>query len=145
MISSATPCRRASHHDIDWVDGRRFNKPDPFFFRTSDRRRSVDATVDYWKDYADVYRVQVPGHRKLKLKLTMARGTNPDLAVFSKKAKTIYKKRGMLGWSYNKAGKTERLTVRNKSGRKKTVYAVVYSPTKKDARFDAPYRLSIKR
>jgi hypothetical protein len=81
----------------------------------------------------------------LKLRLTMPRGTNPDLAVFSKRARTIYKKRGMLGWSYNKAGKTERVTVRNKSRRKKVVYAVVYSPTKKDARYDAPYRLTIRR
>jgi Subtilase family len=131
--------------NIDWVDGRRFSKPDPFFFRARDRRRALDATVDYWKDYADVYRVQVPARRKLKLTLTMPRGTNPDLAVFSKRAKTIYKKRGMLGWSYKKAGKTERLTVRNRSRRKKVVYAVVYSPTKKDARYDASYRLSIKR
>ena len=131
--------------NIDWVDGRRFSKPDPFFLRARDRRRSLNATVDYWKDYADVYRVQLKGRRKLKLKLTMPRGTNPDLAVFSKRAKTIYKKRGMLGWSYNKAGGTERLTVRNTSRRTKVVYAVVYSPTKKDARYDAPYRLSIKR
>jgi hypothetical protein len=131
--------------NIDWVDGRRFSKPDPFFLRARDRRRSLNATVDYWKDYADVYRVQIKGRRKLKLKLTMPRGTNPDLAVFSKRAKTIYKKRGMLGWSYNKASKTERLTVRNKSRHTKVVYAVVYSPTKKDARYDASYRLSIKR
>jgi len=131
--------------NIDWVDGRRFSKPDPFFFRARDRRRTLDATVDYWKDYADVYRVQVPAHRKLKMTLTMPRGTNPDLAAFSKRAKTIYKKRGMLAWSYKKAGKTDRVTVRNRSRRAKVVYAVVYAPTKKDARYDAPYRLSIKR
>ena len=131
--------------NIDWVDGRRFSKPDPFFFSTRDRKRALDATVDYWKDYADVYRVQVAPHRKLNLKLTMPRGTNPDLAAFSRRAKTIYRRRGMLAWSYNKAGKTERLTVRNKSRRKKLVYAVVYSPRKKDARYDAPYRLTIKR
>jgi hypothetical protein len=146
-LTAAAPAPDALevNDNIDWVDGRRFSKPDPFFFRARDRKRTLDATVDYWKDYADVYRVQIAAHRKLKLRLTMPRGTNPDLAVFSKRAKTIYKKRGMLGWSYNKAGKTERLTIRNKSRRKKAVYAVVYSPTKKDARYDAPYRLTIKR
>jgi hypothetical protein len=131
--------------NIDWVDGRRFSKPDPFFFRGGDRKRSIGATVDYWKDYADVYRVQVAPHRKLKLRLTTARGTNPSLGAFTKKARTIYRRRGLLGYSNKKAGKTERLTVRNPSRRKKIVYAVVYSPDRKDARYDAPYRLTITR
>ena len=77
--------------------------------------------------------------------LTMPRGANADLAAFSKRARTIYKRRGMLAWSYTKAGKTERVTVRNRSRRTKVVYAVVYAPTKKDARYDAPYTLTIKR
>ncbi|HET8758272.1 MAG TPA: S8 family serine peptidase [Solirubrobacteraceae bacterium] len=146
-LTAAAPAPDALevNDNIDWVDGRRFSKPDPFFFRARDRKRALDATVDYWKDYADVYRVQLGPRRRLKLRLTMPRGTNPDLAVFSKRAKTIYKKRGMLGWSYNKAGRTERITVRNGARRTKVVYAVVYSPTRKDARYDAPYRLTIKR
>jgi len=146
-LAAGTPAQDALevNDNIDWVDGRRFSKPDPFFFRARDRKRTLHATVDYWKDYADVYRVQIAGHRKLRMRLTMPRGTNPDLAAFSKRARTIYKKRGMLAWSYNKAGKTERLTVRNTSRRTKAIYAVVYSPAKKDARYDAPYTLTIKR
>ena len=46
--------------DIEWVNGRRFTRPDPLLFRARHRRRSVSAAVDRWKDPADVYRIQVP-------------------------------------------------------------------------------------
>jgi hypothetical protein len=131
--------------DVEWVNGRRFSKPDPFVFIARDRRVKIHATVDYWKDYADVYRIQIGAHRKLKLTLTMPRDANADLAAFSKKARTIYRKRGLLAWSYKRAGKTDRITVRNRKRRKITAYAVVYSPGKNDPRYDAPYTLSIKR
>ena len=131
--------------DISWVDGRRLSKPDPFLFRARDRRRSLHGAVDYWKDYADVYRVQLPARRTLHLTLTMPRGTNPDLAVYSSQGRSIYKTRGRLAWSSNRAGKTERITIRNASRRAQTAYAAVYSPTAQDARYDAPYTLSVKR
>jgi subtilisin family serine protease len=131
--------------NIDWVDGRRFDTANPFFFTARDRRRTVHGTVDYWKDYADVFRVQIPARRKLTMTLRAARGTNPDLAAYSTRARTIYKRRGQLAWSYRPAGKTERVTIRNRSRRAKAAYAVVYSPTKKDARYDAAYTLTVKR
>ena len=107
--------------------------------------RSLHGVVDYWKDYADVYRVQVPAHRTLHLTVTMPHGTNPDLAVYSKQGRSMYKTRGRLAWSSNRAGKTERITIRNASRRARTAYAAVYSPTAQDARYDAPYTLSVKR
>ena len=63
--------------DISWVDGRRLSKPDPFLFKARDRKRSLHGVVDYWKDYADVYRVQVPAHRTLHLTLTMPAARTP--------------------------------------------------------------------
>jgi subtilase family protein len=146
-LTSPAPARDSLevNDDIEWVDGRRFNKPDPFLFTARDRRSSIRGTVDYWKDYADVYRVQIPGRRKLKLTLKMPRGTNPDLAAFSKRGRTIYRKRGRLAWSYKPASKIDRVTIRNRARRAKIVYAVVYSPTKNDARYDASYTLTIKR
>jgi subtilase family protein len=131
--------------DIAWVDGRRFNRPDPFLFAARDRKRSISGTVDYWKDYADVYRIQVPARRALNLRLRVARGTNPDLAAYSRRGGTIYKRRGRLARSYKGAGRTERITVRNAGRRAKVAYAVVYSPTKNDKYFDAGYRLTITR
>jgi subtilase family protein len=131
--------------DIAWVNGRRLGKADPFVFAGHDRKLKIRGTVDYWKDYADVYRIQLAPHRKLKLTVTTQRDANPDLAVFSKKARTIYRKRGLLAWSYKPAGKTERLTIRNRKGRKLTAYAVIYCPGKKDPRYDAPYTLTLKR
>ena len=57
----------------------------------------------------------------------------------------MYKTRGRLAWSSNRAGKSERITIRNASRRARTAYAAVYSPTAQDARYDAPYTLSVKR
>jgi hypothetical protein len=131
--------------DIAWVDGRRFTKPDPFLFKARNRRVAVGAMVDLWKDPADVYRVRLPARRKVKFTLTMPRDANPDLAVFSTRARTIYKRRGLLKWSYRKKGKTDRVTLRNGGRHAKVVYAVIYSPTSKDSRLDAPYVLRIKR
>jgi hypothetical protein len=37
------------------------------------------------------------------------------------------------------------VTVRNRGRRAKVAYAVVYAPRANDPRFDAPYRISIKR
>jgi hypothetical protein len=131
--------------DIAWVDGRRFAKPDPFVFRGHDRRRTLRGVVDYWKDYADVYRVQVPARQALHLTLRMPRGTNPDLAAYSRRGRTIYKPRGRLASSYGKAGKTERVTIRNRTRRATLAYAVIYSPSASDDRYDAPYTLTVKR
>jgi Subtilase family len=131
--------------DISWVDGRRFTKPDPFLFKAHDRKRSVRGVVDYWKDYADVYRIQIRARRALTLTLRMPRGTNPDLAAFSTRGRTIYRKRGRMAFSFKKASRTDRVTIRNHARRARTAYAVVYSPTRNDARYDAPYTLTIKR
>ena len=45
--------------DMEWVDGRRFSRPDPFFYRGGAGRRGLTAVVDYWKDPADVYRFKI--------------------------------------------------------------------------------------
>jgi hypothetical protein len=110
-----------------------------------DRTRSVRGVVDFWKDYADVYRVQIRARRALHLTLRMPHGTNPDLAAYSARGRTIYKGRGRLGWSYKRAGKTERVTIHNRARHRTVAYAVVYSPTANDDRYDAPYTLTVKR
>jgi hypothetical protein len=89
--------------------------------------------------------VQIPARRTLRLTLKMARGTNPDLAVYSAQGRTIYKKRGRLAWSFNGAGKTERVSLSNRTRRAQLAYAAVYSPTAHDARYDAAYTLTVKR
>ena len=68
--------------DIEWVNGRRFTRPDRFLFRKRHRRRRVDASVDLWKDPADVYRVQVRARTRVRLTLTMPRREDVDLAAF---------------------------------------------------------------
>lgn len=146
-LDERTPAidRGEVNDDIPWVNGERFTRPDPFLFRAHDHKRTVRGTVDLLKDYADVYRVQIPKRRTLRLTMRVAPGTNPDLAAFSTRAHTIYKRRGLLATSYHRAGKTERLTIRNRARRPKVAYAVVYSPTNTDDFYDASYTLTVKR
>jgi hypothetical protein len=131
--------------DIEWVDGRRFMSPDPFAFRARDRRRRIAAVVDLWKDPADVYRIQVPGRRRLRLTLRMPPDADPDLGAFNAGARSVHFRRGRLGWSLRGAGETDRIVIRNRARRTRTAYAVVYSPTELADRIDAPYRLTIER
>ena len=93
----STPARW--NDDIEWVDGRRFSRPDRFLFQKRHRRRRVDASVDLWKDPADVYRVQVRPRTRVRLTLTMPRREDVDLAAFGTRARTIERARGLLGAS----------------------------------------------
>lgn len=132
--------------DIEWVDGQRFSRPDTPVFGARQRRRRVEAIVDLWKDPADVYRVQLPSHRRwLEIVLGMPRDTNADLAVFNGRGRSIYRNRGLMATSYRRAGRTDRVFVRSRTRRPQTAYVVVYGPTEKDERIDAPYRLIIRR
>jgi Subtilase family len=132
--------------DIEWVNGQRFTRPDTPVFRARQRKRRLEATVDLWKDPADVYRVQLPSRRRwLEIVLGMPRDANADLAVFNDRGRSIYRGRGLMATSYRRAGRTDRAYVRSRTRRPQTAYVVVYGPTEKDTRIDAPYSLTVRR
>ncbi len=130
--------------DIPWVNGTRFLRPDPPLFRRSHRRRSVDAQVDWWKDPVDVYRLQLPPRRRLLITVGTLRWADPDLEIFSARARTAYRRRGLIGFSRRAAGKSDRVIV-PAARRSRIVYAVVYHPGEDADNYNAPYRLTVKR
>ena len=132
--------------DIEWVDGQRFTRPDTPVFRAGQRKRRLTATVDLWKDPVDVYRVQLPSRRRsLEIALGMPRDANADLAVFNHRGQSIYRDHGLMATSSRRAGRTDRVYVRSSTRRPQMAYVVVYGPTEKDERIDAPYRLTLRR
>jgi hypothetical protein len=131
--------------DIEWVDGRRFSRPDGFLLRASARSAAVQAGVDRFKDPADVYRVQVRGRSRLRLTLRTAARADPDLGFFSRRGRSIYNRRGRLALSLRGPGRTDRVVIENRSRRTLVGYAVVYGPGRSASRIDAPYALRIRR
>ena len=130
--------------DIEWVNGRRFTRPDRFLFRKRHRRRRVDASVDLWKDPADVDRVQVRARTRIRLTLTLPRRDDADLVAFTTRARTIERARGLLGASLRRAGVTDRVTI-GAAQRSRVVYvAVIHGGPQADF-LNATYRLTVTR
>ena len=129
--------------DIEWIDGTRFSRADTPVFKAGNSRKVYGGYVDAWKDPADVYRIEVAKGRKVTVKLSTNSRSDPDLAVFGAKAKTVYSKKARLGVSFRGTGKTETVTVRNRGSRKKIAYIAVYAPGSQAALLDAPYVLTI--
>jgi hypothetical protein len=130
--------------DIPWVNGTRFTRPYAAIFRRSQRRRSISAQVDMWKDPADVYRVQVPARRRLRVTARPASYADSELEIYSTRARTIYGRHGRIDGSYAPAGRLDTVTV-PAARRARVVYAVVYHPGQMADYIDAPYRLAIAR
>jgi hypothetical protein len=109
--------------DIVWIDGQAFGKPAALLFKGK-RRAKVTGLLDVFEDPADVYRIKVRGHRRVRI-TAKPTGRRDDVAlrVYRRKAKRIsarpYKK------SLHKGHKTERIALRNTGRRPKVYYVAV--------------------
>jgi len=130
--------------DVEWVNGTRFTRADPYIFRTFSRTRYVSGSVDTWKDPADVYRIELARHANVDVTLRPASRRDPDLAVYRSRATTIYKRRDRIAFSYRAAGRTESIRLSNR-GPRTVAYVAVYAPTPKARFLDAPYALTVRR
>jgi len=107
--------------DFRYVDGRAFgDRAAPIY---SGRPTSVAATVDYAEDPVDVYRVRVPAGRRLRLSLAPSAG-DPDLFVFRSRARSVRGSRS-LRRSIESGDATDRVSVRNRGRRTRTLYVAV--------------------
>jgi hypothetical protein len=109
--------------DIPWVDGRAFGKPAALTFKgKGDATRK--GLIDVFEDPADVYRIRVRGHRRVRI-TARPTGRRDDVAlrVYRRKATRIgskpYRK------SLRKGHRTERIVLRNTGRRDKTYYVAV--------------------
>jgi Subtilase family len=108
--------------DIVWVDGRAFGKPDRLFFPGRGRARLV-ALLDVYEDPADVYRVRLRAHSRAKVSANPAARGDVALYAYRRNAKRLRSR--PLARSAHRGRRTERLVLRNRSGRPRSFYIAV--------------------
>jgi len=126
--------------DMAFVNGRAFGKPSPAVFGGRGSARVV-GLVDAYEDPADVYRVRLRPRSRVRVTATPAFG-DPVLVGF--KPGTTSLRRRALQTSRRKGSRTERITLRNRSGRARTFF-VALGVQRGGRSLDAGYRLTIRR
>lgn len=125
--------------DIQWVGDAVFDRPAPLLFKGRGRVR-LRASLDGFEDPADVWRIVVAPRSAVRIRLTALAG-DPDLDVYSTKARTIYSNRHRVAAS-SKRG-SDGLILRNRARRPQKRYVDAYLP--RLAPVGAEYRLDIRR
>jgi hypothetical protein len=126
--------------DMTFVNGRSFGKPSPPVFGGRKRVR-LTALVDAFEDPADVYRVKVRRHSRVRVTAKPTFG-NPVLAGFKPGTKSLSGRR--TSTSRHSGSHTERITLRNRAGRTRTFYVAV-GVQRGGRSLDAGYVLTIRR
>ncbi len=124
---------------MTWVNGRSFGRPSPPVFRGRGKVR-LSGIVDAYEDPVDVYRVRIRPHARVRVTARPAFG-NPVLAGFAPGTRSVRRK--PLAVSHRRGDRTERITLRNRSGRARTFF--VGLAVQRGRVVDAGYRLTIAR
>jgi subtilisin family serine protease len=124
--------------DIRYVDGRAFGTATAPLF--TGRATSIPATADYAEDPVDVYRVKIRPGRRVRLALVPSVG-DPDLFVFGSKTRSVRTSPSRRS-SSKRGDATERISVRNRGERTRTIYvAVGFNARKRVELFNTSYVL----
>ncbi len=141
----ATPDPQEPNDDVPYVNGKRFGSANAAIWKGG-RERRTEATIDFYEDPADVYRIRIPAGQtaRIVLRRTSTNG-NPDLSLYSRKARTLRNTGRRLGRSRHSAGVTDVLRTTNRSSRSRVVFAVVRpaAPSRRNPYLDAKYDLRV--
>jgi hypothetical protein len=125
--------------DIPWVNGDAFGAPNPLTFNGRKRVR-LRGLLDKFEDPADVYRIRVRPHRRVKISADpRERSDDVSLKVFRKNAKGLDSR--AFRKSAHKGRRTERIVLRNSGRRPKIYYVAVQVQGNRD--LDASYTLRV--
>jgi len=128
--------------EIVWVDGRAFGKKDPAVFGGRRTVRFV-ALLDALEDPEDVYRIVLPGHRRVLVSIKPAFG-DADVSVYDQRATSVAQRSRILGKSGHAGSKTDAVTVRNRGRRNRSAYVRVFIHPRARS-LNAAYVVTIKR
>ena len=109
--------------EIVWIDGRAFGKKDPAVFGGRRTVRFV-ALLDALEDPEDVYRIVLPGRRKVLVSVKPAFG-DTDVAVYDKRATSSTSARASCAGP-PRGSKTDAVTVRNRGRGSRSAYVRVF-------------------
>jgi hypothetical protein len=140
-LAAATPLRDPlePNDDIAFVDGTAFRSPDPYVWRGF-TRAPIRASVDEVEDPIDVYRIQLPARRSVRVQLATTFG-DADLFVFPGSRRTL---QGTPTARSTKNGKrTDAVTLRNTTGAGRRFYVAIDSAS--STSLNSAYRLSFRR
>ena len=103
------------------------------------------ALLDMFEDADDVYRITVPGHRKVRVKVkALVSGQDVDVDVYKGSAKFLSQKSRIIGRSHHAGSRTDAVTVRNRHSRQTFAYVDVFVHPK--ARIvNAVYQITVSR
>lgn len=133
--------------DIGWIDGRLLsdgNQPieaSPLWPHDGRKVRTLQATLSPG-DPADVYRIRVPARTRLVIGVAQAEG---DVQIDLRRqgpAQTIQNEVGVIGVSDLPAPKTEGLAITNRARGARSLYLVVRTGKRSDAR-SARYQVTV--
>jgi subtilisin family serine protease len=127
---------------ITFVDGTAFGKPDPPVWRGYGTR-SIRATADIAEDPVDVYRVRVPGRFAFHIRVRPTFG-DPELTVFSSRARSIDDTRNVLAHSSRKGRRSETADLVNRAKSARAAYIMV-NIAESSRQLNMSYRLELKR
>jgi subtilisin family serine protease len=127
---------------LEWVDGRAFDKPDPFVWRGG-ASFSFVATLDEIEDPVDVYRFRVAPRSRVRVTVNPSSG-NPALLVLRAGATSFSQSDQVLGSSSRPGGTTESVRLVNTARAARWAFAVVLNDSSARA-LDVRYRLAFKR
>ncbi len=109
--------------DASFLNGTALGTPSPYLWK-GEATLTLAATIDQIKDPLDVYAVRIPARTKLRASTTPKFG-NPDLAVYSAKAKTVTGSRYRLTRSRTGGKRVDRVVINNTAYKPLRVFLVV--------------------
>jgi hypothetical protein len=134
--------------DARFVDGRTFGSAAAPIFTAGGRSATLAGTTDVYEDPADVYRIKVRAGGRARISLRPSVG-DPDLYVFRSGATTVTGKRAApfgVARSRNGVGRTDAVTIRNRTRRTATyLVAVGFTGGKTLRLLNAGYALRVSR
>ncbi|HWT25050.1 MAG TPA: S8 family serine peptidase [Solirubrobacteraceae bacterium] len=128
--------------EIVWIDGSAFARPDPALGQ-GNRDAQFDGTVAALEDPADVYRLVLRAGARARIRVKPHYG-DVDLAVYSHETRSLSDTRERMAESGSRGGRTERVTVRNRESRARTVYVAI-THVEGSGSFNSWYTLTLDR
>jgi hypothetical protein len=125
--------------EITFIDGSSFSTADPFIWRGAPRRPLL-ASADEIEDPADVYRIQVPAGRRVRIEARTLFG-DADLFVFRGSARTLGGR--PLARSTRNGRATDRVTVGNRTRGPRRFYVAVLPVSR--TTLNSVYTLRVRR
>ncbi|HEX8083605.1 MAG TPA: hypothetical protein VF529_04890, partial [Solirubrobacteraceae bacterium] len=128
------------NEDFRFIDGRAYGHRARAIWTGRSPAR-LTALLDLFEDPSDVYRIRVPPHRTVRIRVRPRFG-NTDLDVYAGGAPTVASDRGLIARSRHKGRRPDGARLRNRGTKTRTAYIQVYVRGRHP--LDSRYTLSVR-